>query len=289
MRHDELFRLYLVFQEMRIAGVQVRHAMQCSACYYVHDMTWHDMTGQNPGSRVQCRRHCCHPSSPLTSRFYLTSYSCINQADAAVYNTLINACAGVGDLEKALETVQAMQVTHKPSFVTHKPWLYQNFSVFFIIEQFEAAITHVHCSLLRRPSAFHLYSLTDFKQLGLHIFIHFPSHHRIQRLLVICDLTYSFILAGRRNPSRCYHLHISAEGMRYQRSRRHCAACWRNLRSDAAEDKPLLEHHRANWTYIPASHAGTRQSPWGPSKHSQVRNKWSLQTEVLILKHSSTT
>ena len=24
MRHDELFRLYLVFQEMRIAGVQVR-------------------------------------------------------------------------------------------------------------------------------------------------------------------------------------------------------------------------------------------------------------------------
>jgi pentatricopeptide repeat protein len=36
----------------------------------------------------------------------------ILQADAAVYNTLINACAGVGDLEKALETVQAMQVTN---------------------------------------------------------------------------------------------------------------------------------------------------------------------------------
>ena len=34
------------------------------------------------------------------------------QADAAVYNTLINACAGVGDLEKALETVQAMQVRY---------------------------------------------------------------------------------------------------------------------------------------------------------------------------------
>jgi pentatricopeptide repeat protein len=30
-------------------------------------------------------------------------------ADAATYNTLINACASVGDLEKALETVQAMQ------------------------------------------------------------------------------------------------------------------------------------------------------------------------------------
>ena len=58
MRHDELFRLYLVFQEMRTSGVQ---------------------------------------------------------ADAAVYNTLINACAGVGDLEKALETVQAMQVGHTPS------------------------------------------------------------------------------------------------------------------------------------------------------------------------------
>lgn len=53
MRHDELFRLYLVVQEMRKSGVQ---------------------------------------------------------ADTAVYNTLINACAGVGDLEKALETVQAMQV-----------------------------------------------------------------------------------------------------------------------------------------------------------------------------------
>jgi pentatricopeptide repeat protein len=52
MRHDELFRLYLVFQEMRVAGVHL---------------------------------------------------------DAAVYNTLINACAGVGDLDKALETVQAMQ------------------------------------------------------------------------------------------------------------------------------------------------------------------------------------
>jgi leucine-rich PPR motif-containing protein len=52
MRHDELFRLYLVFQEMRIAGVSL---------------------------------------------------------DAAVFNTLINACAGVGDLDKALETVQAMQ------------------------------------------------------------------------------------------------------------------------------------------------------------------------------------
>ena len=38
MRHDELFRLYLVFQEMRIAGVQVRDAVQCSACYDVHVM-----------------------------------------------------------------------------------------------------------------------------------------------------------------------------------------------------------------------------------------------------------
>lgn len=52
MRHDELFRLYLVFQEMRFAGVK---------------------------------------------------------ADAAVYNTLVNACASAGDVEKALETVEVMQ------------------------------------------------------------------------------------------------------------------------------------------------------------------------------------
>ena len=45
--------------------------------------------------------------------FYLSIISRANyQADAAVYNTLINACAGVGDLEKALETVQAMQVRY---------------------------------------------------------------------------------------------------------------------------------------------------------------------------------
>lgn len=52
-RHNALFRLYLIFQEMKINGVR---------------------------------------------------------PDAAVYNTLINACAGAGDLEKALETVAAMQV-----------------------------------------------------------------------------------------------------------------------------------------------------------------------------------
>ena len=39
MRHDELFRLYLVFQEMRIAGVQVRHAMQCNAVHVAMCMT----------------------------------------------------------------------------------------------------------------------------------------------------------------------------------------------------------------------------------------------------------
>ena len=63
LRHDELFRLYLVFQEMRIAGVQ---------------------------------------------------------ADAATYNTLINACASVGDLEKALETVETMQLEGiEPDVVTY--------------------------------------------------------------------------------------------------------------------------------------------------------------------------
>ena len=31
------------------------------------------------------------------------------QPDAAVYNTLINACAGAGDIDRALETMQAMQ------------------------------------------------------------------------------------------------------------------------------------------------------------------------------------
>ena len=29
--------------------------------------------------------------------------------DTAVYNTLINACAGAGDVERALETLEAMQ------------------------------------------------------------------------------------------------------------------------------------------------------------------------------------
>jgi len=54
MRHDErLFRLYLVFQEMRASGVQ---------------------------------------------------------PDTAIYNTLINACATGGDIERALEAVQAMQM-----------------------------------------------------------------------------------------------------------------------------------------------------------------------------------
>jgi pentatricopeptide repeat protein len=52
LKQDELFRLFLVFQEMRVSGVQI---------------------------------------------------------DAATYNTLINACAAAGDLEKAIETVQAMQ------------------------------------------------------------------------------------------------------------------------------------------------------------------------------------
>jgi len=52
MPADELFRLYLVFQEMRIAGVK--------------------------------------PDTPA-------------------YNTLINACAAAGDLERGLETVKAMQ------------------------------------------------------------------------------------------------------------------------------------------------------------------------------------
>ena len=63
LRHDELFRLYLVFQEMRVAGVQ---------------------------------------------------------ADAATYNTLINACASVGDLEKALETVETMQTEGiEPDVITY--------------------------------------------------------------------------------------------------------------------------------------------------------------------------
>jgi pentatricopeptide repeat protein len=53
LRHNELFRLYLIFQEMKTAGV-----------------------------------------SP----------------DEGVYNTLINACAGAGDLDKALESMEAMQV-----------------------------------------------------------------------------------------------------------------------------------------------------------------------------------
>jgi len=52
LKQDELFRLYLVFQEMRVSGVQI---------------------------------------------------------DAATYNTLINACAVAGNLEKAIETVQSMQ------------------------------------------------------------------------------------------------------------------------------------------------------------------------------------
>ena len=52
LRHNELFRLYLVFQEMRMAGIQ---------------------------------------------------------PDAAIYNTLINACAGAGDLEKAFEAIEEMQ------------------------------------------------------------------------------------------------------------------------------------------------------------------------------------
>jgi pentatricopeptide repeat protein len=52
LRHDELFRLYLVFQEMRIVGAV---------------------------------------------------------ADVAAYNTLINACAGAGDVERAKETMEAMQ------------------------------------------------------------------------------------------------------------------------------------------------------------------------------------
>jgi len=51
-RQNELFRLYLVLQEMRIAGIQV---------------------------------------------------------DTATYNTLINACAAAGEVEKALETVESMQ------------------------------------------------------------------------------------------------------------------------------------------------------------------------------------
>lgn len=31
------------------------------------------------------------------------------EADAGCYNTLINACADVGDIDRALETMQAMQ------------------------------------------------------------------------------------------------------------------------------------------------------------------------------------
>lgn len=52
MKYDELFRLYLVFQEMRASGIK---------------------------------------------------------PDTGVFNTLINACAVAGDIEKALETVQVMQ------------------------------------------------------------------------------------------------------------------------------------------------------------------------------------
>lgn len=52
LRQDELFRLFLVFQEMRVSGVNI---------------------------------------------------------DAATYNTLINACAAAGNLDKAIETVRAMQ------------------------------------------------------------------------------------------------------------------------------------------------------------------------------------
>ena len=52
MKYDELFRLYLVFQEMRASGIK---------------------------------------------------------PDTGVFNTLINACAIAGDIEKALETVQVMQ------------------------------------------------------------------------------------------------------------------------------------------------------------------------------------
>jgi pentatricopeptide repeat protein len=51
-RHNELFRLYLVFQEMKMNGIQ---------------------------------------------------------ADTAIYNTLINACAGAGDLDRAIYTMQLMQ------------------------------------------------------------------------------------------------------------------------------------------------------------------------------------
>jgi pentatricopeptide repeat protein len=62
-RHSALFRLYLIFQEMKINGVE---------------------------------------------------------PDAAVYNTLINACAGAGDLEKALETVSAMQTEGiSPNVITY--------------------------------------------------------------------------------------------------------------------------------------------------------------------------
>lgn len=108
---------------MQSSAVHVMMCMLWCPCYDVHDMTWQDRT-KGPG--YSFGRHTCHSISPPTSQFHLTSYSYINQADAAVYNTLINACAGVGDLEKALETVQAMQVTHKP-------WLYQNFFIFFVI------------------------------------------------------------------------------------------------------------------------------------------------------------
>lgn len=63
IRHNELFRLYLVFQEMRMAGIQ---------------------------------------------------------PDAAIYNTLINACAGAGDLEKAFEAIEEMQADGlSPDVITY--------------------------------------------------------------------------------------------------------------------------------------------------------------------------
>ena len=58
----------------------------------------------------------------LSLPFHFIPFLVEHKADAAVYNTLINACAGVGDLEKALETVQAMQVRfryHCPSSFTY--------------------------------------------------------------------------------------------------------------------------------------------------------------------------
>mmetsp|Transcript_4086 Transcript_4086/g.3674 ORF Transcript_4086/g.3674 Transcript_4086/m.3674 type:complete len:247 (+) Transcript_4086:48-788(+) len=64
MKRDDLFRLYLVFQEMK--------------------------------------------------------YNPAIQLDTAVYNTLINACAGVGDIDRALETMTAMQENGiEPNVITY--------------------------------------------------------------------------------------------------------------------------------------------------------------------------